>query len=89
MDKVKLPDVKTKNTITIPQEKLRKYIMYARQYIHPKMNDQSSSKIVNFYAELRKASEVIGGLQIAVRHLESIIRMAEGILLTKPMQKCI
>lgn len=35
-------------------------------------------KISKFYYLLRKESEVCGGINIAIRHLESIIRMAEG-----------
>ena len=35
-------------------------------------------KITKFYTTLRKESEISGGINIAVRHIESIIRMAEA-----------
>jgi DNA replication licensing factor MCM2 len=73
-----LPDPETKNKDLIPQEILRKYIMYARKYIHPKLSDLNKNKISKFYADLRKESEMVGGITIAVRHLESLIRMAES-----------
>ena len=73
-----LPDPETKNKDIIPQDILRKYIMYARKYIHPKLSDLNKNKISKFYADLRKESEMVGGITIAVRHLESLIRMAEA-----------
>lgn len=73
-DKVK----EEKDKESISQEMLRKYIMYARKYIHPKLSDINQKKIANFYAELRKESDSVGGIPIAVRHFESIIRMSEA-----------
>jgi len=35
-------------------------------------------KITNFYAEIRKESQMIGGFAIMTRHIESIIRMAQA-----------
>ena len=52
--------------------------MYARKYIHPKLSDLNKNKVSKFYAELRKESEVVGGMSIAVRHLESLLRIAES-----------
>jgi len=63
---------------TIPQDLLRKYIMYARKYVFPKLNDVNKNKVTKFYSELRKESDVLGGIPIAVRHLESIIRISEA-----------
>lgn len=60
------------------QETLRKYIMYARQHCHPKLSDINKIAVAKFYSELRHESENVGGLPIATRHLESIIRMAEA-----------
>jgi DNA replication licensing factor MCM2 len=73
-----LPDPDTNTKDLIPQDILRKYIMYARKYIHPKLSDLNKNKISKFYADLRKESEMVGGITIAVRHLESLIRMAES-----------
>jgi DNA replication licensing factor MCM2 len=73
-----LPDPETESKELIPQELLRKYIMYARKYIHPKLSDLNKNKVSKFYAELRKESELVGGITIAVRHLESLIRISES-----------
>lgn len=62
----------------IDQELLRKYIIYARRYVHPKLNEIDKDKVTQFYADIRKESSVVGGLQIAVRHIESVLRMSEA-----------
>ena len=62
----------------IPQELLKKYIIYARRYIHPKLNEIDKEKVTQFYADIRREASVVGGIQIAVRHIESVLRMAEA-----------
>jgi len=62
----------------IDQNTLKKYIIYARTYIKPKLAEINKEKITKFYTELRKESMTSGGINIAVRHIESIIRMSEG-----------
>lgn len=62
----------------IPQELLRKYIMYAKRYIHPKLSEIDLEKVTQFYADIRRESTVVGGIPIAVRHIESVIRMSEA-----------
>lgn len=62
----------------VSQEFLKKYIMYARKYIHPKLNDLNKNKVSKFYADLRNESEKVGGISIAIRHLESLIRISEA-----------
>ncbi|TYZ59846.1 hypothetical protein PybrP1_005482 [[Pythium] brassicae (nom. inval.)] len=65
--------------LTIPQELLRKYILYARTYVKPAMaSDVDTRKVETFYAQLRRASQHTGAVPIAVRHLESLFRMAEA-----------
>lgn len=73
-----LPDKDTDHKEIIPQDLLRKYIIYARKYVHPKLSDLNKNKVSKFYAELRKESEIVGGISIAVRHLESLLRIAEA-----------
>jgi len=65
------------NTSAIDQTLLRKYIMFARQHIKPVLQDIDDRKIQKVYADLRKESQS-GGVAVAVRHIESIIRMAEA-----------
>jgi DNA replicative helicase MCM subunit Mcm2 (Cdc46/Mcm family) len=37
-----------------------------------------NSQIASLYAELRRQSAISGGVPIAVRHIESVMRMAEA-----------
>mmetsp|Transcript_15073 Transcript_15073/g.23397 ORF Transcript_15073/g.23397 Transcript_15073/m.23397 type:complete len:943 (-) Transcript_15073:71-2899(-) len=62
----------------IPQHLLRKYIQYARATIRPKLSDFDQEKIASLYAALRKESASSGGVPIAVRHIESLLRMSEA-----------
>lgn len=62
----------------IPQDVLRKYIMYARDKIRPKLFDLDQEKLSRLYADLRRESIATGSFPITVRHLESMIRMAEA-----------
>lgn len=62
----------------IRQELLRKYIYHARQRVHPRLADIDHDRIGKLYADLRAESIKSGGLPIAPRHLESIIRMSEA-----------
>lgn len=62
----------------IPQDLLKKYIMYAREKIQPKLQQVDEDKLSRLYSELRKESLASGSLPITVRHLESMIRLAEA-----------
>nr|WCZ58670.1 DNA replication licensing factor MCM2 [Seculamonas ecuadoriensis] len=62
----------------VPQDLLRKYIVYAKQHCSPKLADVDMDKISRLYAELRRESSVGGGIPMSVRHVESIIRMSEA-----------
>lgn len=75
---VLLPDNYRENKECLTQEVLRKYIMYARKYVQPKLSELNKNKVSKFYAELRRESEIVGGISIAVRHLESLLRIAEA-----------
>lgn len=63
----------------LDQETLKKYIMYARAYVKPElMVSVDVDKISNLYADLRVQSAISGGVPIAVRHIESVMRMAQA-----------
>ncbi|MCJ8744513.1 hypothetical protein PDJAM_G00119570 [Pangasius djambal] len=62
----------------IPQELLRKYIIYAKERVHPKLNQMDQDKVARIYSDLRKESMATGSIPITVRHIESMIRMAEA-----------
>ncbi|KAF9070638.1 MCM-domain-containing protein [Rhodocollybia butyracea] len=62
----------------IPQDVLRKYIMYAREKIQPKLYQLDQEKMAKLFVDLRQQSQATGSFPITVRHLESMIRMAEA-----------
>lgn len=57
---------------------LRKYIQYAKERIRPKLHHLDQDKLSRLYADLRRESLQTGSYPITVRHLESMIRMAEA-----------
>ena len=52
--------------------------MYARERVRPKLYDLDSEKLARLFADLRRESVATGSFPITVRHLESMIRMAEA-----------
>eukprot|EP01017_Pseudomicrothorax_dubius_P009664 TRINITY_DN13329_c0_g1_i1.p1 TRINITY_DN13329_c0_g1~~TRINITY_DN13329_c0_g1_i1.p1 ORF type:complete len:218 (-),score=28.99 TRINITY_DN13329_c0_g1_i1:48-668(-) len=62
----------------IPQNLLKRYILYARQYVKPQLTDINKEKITSFFAHLRQESQASGGIPVYHRHLEALIRMAEA-----------
>ena len=63
---------------TVPQDFLRKYLSHARDTCQPRLHSIDQDKISRLYADLRRESALCGGVPIAVRHLESLMRMAEA-----------
>ncbi|KHN03280.1 DNA replication licensing factor mcm2 [Glycine soja] len=62
----------------LPQQLLKKYITYAKLNIFPRLQDADMDKLSHVYAELRRESSHGQGVPIAVRHIESMIRMSEA-----------
>lgn len=62
----------------VDQDLLRKYILYAKSSVSPKLANIDKDKISSLYLDLRKESMASGGMPIALRHLESIVRLAEA-----------
>ncbi|XP_049885580.1 DNA replication licensing factor Mcm2 [Pectinophora gossypiella] len=62
----------------LPQDMLKKYIVYARENIHPKLQNMDQDKVAKMYSQLRQESLATGSLPITVRHIESVIRMSEA-----------
>eukprot|EP01041_Mallomonas_annulata_P002923 gene2923-5737_t len=62
----------------IDQILLKKYITYARIHTRPMLHAVDSEKIASLYADLRTQSATSGGVPIAVRHIESVMRMSEA-----------
>ncbi len=58
---------------------LKKYIAYARKYIHPKLSQEAEDKIVRFYIDMRSRSQDPNSpIAITPRQLEALIRLAEA-----------
>ncbi|KAK1320025.1 hypothetical protein QJS10_CPB04g00051 [Acorus calamus] len=62
----------------LSQDMLKKYITYAKLNVFPRLHDADLDKLTHVYAELRKESSSGQGVPIAVRHIESMIRMSEA-----------
>ncbi|KJH48629.1 MCM2/3/5 family protein [Dictyocaulus viviparus] len=62
----------------IPQDLLRKYILFARENCHPTLHQKYSDKLASVFAQMRKQSMATGSVAITVRHVESMIRLAEA-----------
>lgn len=62
----------------IPQDLLKKYLIYAKQNFNPKLQKINNEKLVNFYKDLRRESFSGGGIPISVRNLESLFRLSEA-----------
>ncbi|KAM7327272.1 hypothetical protein ACRRTK_013639 [Alexandromys fortis] len=62
----------------IPHQLLRKYVGYARQYVHPRLSIEAAQALQDFYLELRKQSQCMSSSPITTRQLESLIRLTEA-----------
>ncbi|KAI9183313.1 MCM DNA helicase complex subunit [Blastocladiella emersonii ATCC 22665] len=69
---------RTDDATIIPQDLLKKYIMYAKEKVTPQLSQMDEDKIGRLYGELRRESLQTGSIPITVRHLESMLRMAEA-----------
>ncbi|CAM6107217.1 unnamed protein product [Calypogeia fissa] len=62
----------------LSQDMFRKYVTFSKQNVFPKLQDADLDKIALVYADLRRESMHGQGVPIAIRHIESIIRMSEA-----------
>ncbi|KAK2001601.1 MCM2/3/5 family protein [Colletotrichum falcatum] len=72
----------------IPQELLRKYILYARDRVSPKLYNMDEDKVARLFADMRRESLATGAYPITVRHLEAIIRISEGFAKMRLSEYC-
>nr|XP_034837320.1 DNA helicase MCM8-like [Maniola hyperantus] len=65
---------------TLPLVLLRKYIAYARRYVHPKLSVEAANILQNFYLELRHNHQGVSndGAPITTRQLEACIRLTQA-----------
>ncbi|NXI99513.1 MCM8 helicase, partial [Psophia crepitans] len=66
------------NFDAIPHQLLRKYVGYARQYVHPNLSPEAAQVLQEFYLELRKQNQGGDSTPITTRQLESLIRLTEA-----------
>ncbi|XP_040905949.1 DNA helicase MCM8 [Toxotes jaculatrix] len=62
----------------IPACLLRKYISYARQYVHPSLSPEAAQTLQDFYLSLRSQAHSADATPITTRQLESLIRLTEA-----------
>lgn len=60
----------------IPSDMLRKYITYAKTYVHPELSQEAANKLQQVYLEMRKSEDNV--LPITTRQLESLIRLSQA-----------
>lgn len=59
-------------------EFLRKYVAYARRHIKPRLSNEASAKLQEYYVELRKLGMKQGAVPMTPRQIEGLVRLAEG-----------
>ncbi|XP_029377008.1 DNA helicase MCM8 [Echeneis naucrates] len=62
----------------IPACLLRKYISYARHYVHPSLSPEAAQTLQDFYLSLRSQAHSADATPITTRQLESLIRLTEA-----------
>ena len=62
----------------VSQDILKRYILYAKTNVVPRLNDLDRDKLSSFYAEMREEAMKAQGIPMTARHLESMVRMAEA-----------
>jgi DNA replication licensing factor MCM2 len=60
----------------IPQELLRKYILYARERCTPKLYNMDEDKVARLFADMRRESLATGAYPITVRFLRYLQHLA-------------
>ncbi|KAJ2225115.1 hypothetical protein IWW45_007952 [Coemansia sp. RSA 485] len=66
------------NIDPLPAGLLRKYVAYARKYVHPRLSPEATQRLKEFYLELRKSHRAIDSTPITTRQLEALVRLAEA-----------
>ena len=62
----------------LPPPCLKKYIAYARRYVHPRLTPAAARVLQTFYLELRAQHHAGDCVPITTRQLESMIRLTEA-----------
>ena len=62
----------------LDQELLRKYVAYAKRNVRPRLSEEASKRISDYYVELRKIGIKQGATPITPRQIEGLVRLAEA-----------
>lgn len=62
----------------LPPQCLKKYIAYARRYVHPRLSREAALVLQKFYLELRAQHQTQDCVPITTRQLESMVRLTEA-----------
>ncbi len=76
-----LADIKDYEQVEKPPiqvETLRKYVAYAKRMIRPRLMEEASNRIQNYYLELRKLGVKSGATPMTPRQIEGLVRLAEA-----------
>lgn len=66
-------------TPPIPPDLLRKYVIYAKKNVNPKLTREAADKLREFYLEMRKIGEQPDSpVPITARQLEALVRLSEA-----------
>ena len=57
---------------------IRKYLIYARQNIFPKLTDSAVEELKNYFIKMRSSSGDMRSVPISARQLEGLIRLSEA-----------
>ena len=57
---------------------LKDYIAFAKNFVHPKLSEKASKKLIDSYVDMRKAGAGKGLISAYPRQLESLIRLSEA-----------
>lgn len=61
----------------LPHQLLRKFIAYARIYVHPTLSKEAAEIIKTFYLDLRKNYHTANNIPVTTRQLQSLIRLTQ------------
>ncbi|XP_069669025.1 DNA helicase MCM8 [Periplaneta americana] len=62
----------------LPHQLFRKYVMYARKYVLPRLTPPAADILQKFYLDLRRQHQTSDCTPITTRQLESLIRLTEA-----------
>merc|ERR1712183_987760 len=69
--------MKKKREPAVDSELFRRYVSFARRWVHPQLTDQASDRLVKGYTDLRNQGSSREVITATPRILESLIRISE------------